>query len=272
MKIGKKKSCATNSRENNLLLPAHAELLVTHQKSPGDGLCFIRWAGSSKPAEVLVRKMRLMPMGQHCSNQLLSRDPFLRHLPLLSQHSPAEGKTSSFEETSALLWNTAKLPVQVGVSCQPVPRKTRWHCQSKQSENKVAVFLLGNWAAGRLLLFSQRETLKKLSSFYYFFCVLQFLAWYSYFSKELWYICVYVHPHMMSVCLKGQIHQHEHRGEVLTTLEIMGILSLIPVGCGVNQNPETLLKVKIFCKEFLYCISYYILYCIYKYILFIFLL
>ena len=54
-----------------VLLPAHDELLITYQKSPDDELCFIRWAGSSKSAEVLGRKMQLMPMGQYCSNQAL---------------------------------------------------------------------------------------------------------------------------------------------------------------------------------------------------------
>lgn len=91
---------------------------------------------------------------------------------------------------------TAKLPAQVGISCQPVPWKIRWCCRSKQSENKMAIFLPGNWAAGRFLQFSQREILKKLSSFYHLFLVPQFLVWYAYFSRELWYICVYVHPHM----------------------------------------------------------------------------
>lgn len=36
---------------------------------------------------------------------------------------------------------------------------------------------------------------KLLRSFLHFI-VPQFLVWYSYFSKELWYPCVYVHPHM----------------------------------------------------------------------------
>lgn len=61
--------------------------------------------------------------------------------------------------------NTAKLPVQVGIPCQLVPWQMSWCCWSKQSENKITVFLPGNWAAGRLLQLSQRETLKKLSLF-----------------------------------------------------------------------------------------------------------
>lgn len=46
-------------------------VLITDQKCPADGLCSLRWAGSPKPAEVLVRKTQLRPLGQHCSNQLL---------------------------------------------------------------------------------------------------------------------------------------------------------------------------------------------------------
>lgn len=115
-----------NNKKNLLLITERTTscslpMLITYQKSPADGLCFIRWAGSPKSAEVLVRKMRLMPMGQHCSNQLFSRDLFLKHLSILFQYRLAEGKTSSFKERSALLCNTAKLPVQVGIPCQPVP-------------------------------------------------------------------------------------------------------------------------------------------------------
>lgn len=166
MKIAKK-YFVINYWENNLLLPAHAELLIAYQKRRGDGLCLITWPGSSKSAEVLERKTQPMPMGQHCSNQPFCRDLFLKHLSVLSQYSPTEGKTSSFKETSALLWNTAKLPVQVGMSCQPVPWKIHWCRWSKQSENKVVVFLPGYWPDGRLLQLSQRGTLQKLSLLYY---------------------------------------------------------------------------------------------------------
>lgn len=106
----------------------------------------------------------------------------------------AEGKTSSFKETSVLLRNSETSCA--GGDIMSVPWKICWWCRSKQSENKMAIFLPGNWAAGRLLQFSQSEILKKLSSFYHLFLVPQFLVWYTYFSRELWYVCVYVHPHM----------------------------------------------------------------------------
>lgn len=48
-----------------------------------------------------VNKMQFMPMGQHCSKQLLPRD-LLKHLPVLFQYRLAEGKRSSFKERSAL--------------------------------------------------------------------------------------------------------------------------------------------------------------------------
>lgn len=60
-----------------------AELLITYQKSPGDALYFIRWAGSSKSAEVFTRSTPLVAMGQPCSNQAFSRDFFLKHLSVL---------------------------------------------------------------------------------------------------------------------------------------------------------------------------------------------
>lgn len=172
-----KKKLLITERTTSCSLP----VLITHQKSLADGLCFIRWAGSPKSGEVLVRKTWLMLMGRHCSNQLFSRELFLKLLPVLFQYRLAEGKTRSFKERSALC-NTAKLPVQVGIQCQLVSWQMSWCCWSKQSENKITVFLPGNWAAGRLLQLSQRETLKK---FYYLVHVPQFFVWYSYFSKEL---------------------------------------------------------------------------------------
>lgn len=159
----KKKFLLITERTTSCSLP----MLIIYQKSPADGLCFIRWAGSRKSAEILVRKMWLMPMGQHCSNQVFSRDLFVKHLSVLFQHRLAEGKTSSFKERSALC-NTAKLPAQVGIPCQPVPWQMSWCCWSKQSKKKITVFLPGNWAAGRLLQLSQRETLKKPSLFLLF--------------------------------------------------------------------------------------------------------
>lgn len=131
-------------------------------------------------------------MGQHWGKEASSRD--LTCLCFLS----AEGKNSSFRETSAFCWNTVKLPVQVGISHQSAPWKIFWCCAvSEQSENVVAVFIPGNWAAGRWLQLSPNGTLTKLSSFCYSFHVPQFhLIWYFYLSKELWYVSVYVHVHM----------------------------------------------------------------------------
>lgn len=79
---------------------------------------------------------------------------------------------------------------------------------SEQSENVVAVFIPGNWAAGRWLQLSLNGTLTKLSSFCYSFHVPQFhLIWYFYLSKELWYVSVYVHVHMfLHVCTCKDAH------------------------------------------------------------------
>lgn len=98
----KPKIIEKNNKKNLLLITERTAscslpMLTTYQKSPADGLCFIRWAGSPKSAEVLVRKMRLMPMGQHCSNQLFSRDLFLKHLPILFQYRLAEGKDKQLQ-------------------------------------------------------------------------------------------------------------------------------------------------------------------------------
>lgn len=142
-------------------------------------------------------------MGQHWGKEASSRD--LTCLCFLS----AEGKNSNFRETSAFCWMHSALSFlcRWGYHISQLHGKY-FGAVSEQSENVVAVFIPGNWAAGRWLQLSPNRTLTKLSSFYYSFHVPQFhLIWYFYLSKELWYVSVYVHVHMfLHVCTCKDAH------------------------------------------------------------------
>lgn len=108
---------------------------------------------------------------------------------------------------------------------------------------------LGCWEVAALF---RRKTLKKLSLFH---C---FMFHSSLFDTAVVAkncdipVSVSIHICLSIFMCKEVYSWTEHWGEVLTTLKKMGILLLMPMRSWVNQNPETLIKVEIFCKQILY--------------------